>query len=112
MNESAKRIVQDGPSSGPGKVALIMWLVPWIPLVLTLWLTPDYITPFFKIPIALKMMIAFAMWQALCCILMARTTNNIHRFLLIAVSAPPIIGMVMLGPAIGVIFRALEDNFH
>lgn len=110
MNEPAKRIVQDGPDLKNNRAyqfALKSWLIPWTPLCLTLWWTPGYITPFLSIPIAQKILIAIAMWQALCCIAMSRTENNTVRYSLIVLSAPQVFFFALLGPATVAILRAL-----
>lgn len=100
MDESAKKIVQDSPDMRASLlIALLLWLLPWVQSAMAYVFTPGSITPFFNHPEAQKVIIAVAVWQVLCCILIARTNNRGDQYLLALVSAPLVVLVNLAGPA-------------
>lgn len=108
MDESAKNIVQDPPDMRVShRIALWMLILPWGPIAMSFLIVPGHITPFFNHPTAQKFMMAIVVWQAVCCLLAARTNNRTLQFFLAVFSAPLVMGAPMLGPAVITILAAI-----
>ncbi len=109
-NYGASNIVQDMPPTSH-RLALIVWGIAWLPLLLSLIITPGFVTPFFNHPTGRIILLVAAVWQVLCCAILARTTaRNGLSFFQIALSAIAILPVAlapMIGPAIVTICGAL-----
>lgn len=111
LQPESDEMQQTGACTVRNGIILLLWILPWLLMILVYLVSPGYMVPFLDYPVARMVLIGLFVWESAGCFLLFRFKHPLVWIAVILFCIMPALLIHLLGPAIWTILIAWGPAF-